>query len=136
MTTAHAPNPEAARNHLLHCRQYMDNALEALRKNEPSKAGELLWGSFAQAVHAVDAWRGAVIDSHRDLIAFARQVGQETGDPNFPLIIAAARSLHNNFYVPVETVEEVDGVLPGIQSAIDQILALLPDDARGGADLA
>ena len=128
-----SPGQEATRNHVYHCRQYMDNALETLQKNEPGKAGELLWGSFTQAVHAVDAWRGPVIDSHRDLINFARHIGRETGDPNFPLIIAAARSLHNNFYVPVETREEVEDLLPGIQSGINQVLNLLPDEAHNGA---
>ncbi len=121
---------EATKNRLFHCHQYMDNALEALQKSEAGKAGELLWGSFTQAVHAVDAWRGPVIDSHRDLINFAREIGRETGDPNFPLILAAARSLHNNFYIPVETREEVDDLLPGIQSGITQVLNLLPHEAR------
>ena len=134
MTTSPAPDREAAGNHLFHCRQYMDNALEALQKNEPGKAGELLWGSITQALHAVDAWRGPRIDSHRDLINFARDIGRETGDPNFPLMIGAARSLHNNFYVPVETREEVEDLLPGIQSGINQILNLLPDEARNGPD--
>ncbi len=128
--TSPIPDREAVENHLFHCHQYIDNALEALQKNEPGKAGEMLWGSFTQAVHAVDAWRGPVIDSHRDLMNFARDIGRETGDPNFPLIIAAARSLHNNFYVPVETREEVEDLLPGIQSGINQVLNLLPDEAR------
>ena len=49
---------EATRNYVFHCHQYMDNALGALGKDEPGKAGELLWGSFAQAVHAVALGEG------------------------------------------------------------------------------
>ena len=132
MTTAPASDPEAARNHVFHCRQYMGNALEALRKNEPGKAGELIWGSFAQAVHAVDAWRGPVIHDHRSLMNLSRDIGQEIGDPSYPYHRQSARSLHENFYIPVETREEVEDLLPGIQTAITQILSLLPDDVRNG----
>ena len=121
---------EATRNHLFHCRQYMDNALEALHKDEAGKAGEMLWGSFAQAVHALDAWRGQVIYDHRSLMNFARDIGQEIGDPLYPLYRAAARDLHQNFYVPVETAEEVEELLPGIRQGIAQVLALLPEDVR------
>ena len=49
---------EATRNYVFHCHQYMDKVLEALGKNEPGKAAELLWGSFAQAVHAVALGEG------------------------------------------------------------------------------
>ncbi len=133
MTARPAPDREAARNHLFHCRQYMDNALEALQKNEPGKAGEMLWGSFAQAVHAVDAWRGPVIRDHRSLMNFARDIGGELNDPNYPYYRQTARSLHENFYIPVETAEEVAELLPGIQQAVNQILALLPEEARNGS---
>ena len=132
MTTAPAPDPEAARNHVFHCRQYMDNALEALEKNEPGKAGEMLWGSVTQAVHAVDAWRGPVIDDHRRMMNLAYSLEREIGDPSFRFVLRSASSLHHNFYVPVDTKEEVERLLPGIQAAIGQILALLPEEARNG----
>ena len=132
MTTP-APDPEAARNHIFHCQQYMDNALDALQKNEPGKAGEMLWGSVTQAVHAVDAWRGPVIDDHRRMMNLAYSLEGEIGDPSFRFVLRSASSLHHNFYVPVDTKEEVERLLPGIQAAIDQILALLPEEARNGA---
>ena len=126
------PDQPAVDNHLRHCRQYMDNALEALGKDEPGKAGEMLWGSITQAVYAVDAWRGAVIEDHRGLVNFVRRIGAEIDDPYFPNNFQSARSLHHNFYIQIETVAEVEALLPGIQRAIAQILALLPDDARDG----
>ena len=129
-----APDIEAARNRVLHCRQYMDNALEALHKNEPGKAGELLWGSFAQAVHAVDAWRGPVIDDHRSLINFAARLRQEINSDIFALGLGAARGLHHNFYVPVESKEEVEVLVPGLQQAISLTLALLPEEVRNGTE--
>ena len=134
MTTAPAPDPEAARNHVYHCRQYMENAVEALDKDEPGKAGEMLWGSVAQAVHAVDAWRGPQIEGHRGLLNFARGIGQEIDDPAFPNNFQSARSLHHNFYIPIETREEVEILIPGIRQAINQILALLPEEAHDGDD--
>ena len=132
MTTAPAPDPEAARNHLFHCQQYMDNALEALEKNEPGKAGEMLWGSITQAVHAVDAWRGPVVMRHRELLNFARNLGSEIDDQNFPNNFLSAKSLHDNFYHPDLEVADVEVALPGIQRAISQVLALLPEEARNG----
>ncbi len=130
MTTAPAPDPEAARNHLLHCRQYMDNALEAMQKNELGKTGEMLWGSVTQALHAVDAWRGSVINSHRDLMNFSVRISREIDDPTYPNNIASARRLHDNFYVPDVEREEIELLLPGIRRAISQLLALLPGEVR------
>ena len=130
--TLPAGDKEAVENHLFHCRQYMDNALEALGKDEPGKAGEMLWGSVIQAVHAVDAWRGAVITDHRRLLNFATQIGREIDDPYFPNNFESAKSLHSNFYVPSETREEVEALVPGIRRTIGQILGLLPDDVRNG----
>ena len=130
-----APDIEAARNHLFHCQQYMDNALEALEKNEPGKAGEMLWGSVTQAVHAVDAWRGPVIYDHRSLMNFAyHQIGREINDHAFPISIEAASSLHHNFYMPARTREDVELLIPAIRQAISQTLALLPEKVRNGAD--
>ena len=134
MTTDPDPDPEAARNHVYHCRQYMDYALEALQKNEPGKAGEMLWGSITQAVHAVDAWRGPVVIRHRSLLSFARNLGEEIGDENFPNKFLSAKSLHDNFYHPDLEVADVEVALPGIQRAISQVLALLPEEARNGAE--
>ena len=135
MTTAPAPDPEAARNHIYYCRQYMDNALEAMQRNELGKAGEMLWGSVTQALHAVDAWRGPVINSHRDLMNFSVRISREIDDPAYPNNIASARRLHDNFYVPDVEREEIELLLPGIQRAISQLLALLPDEARNGTTL-
>ncbi len=133
MTTAPAPDPEATRNHVAHCRQYMENALEALRNNDPGKAGELIWGSITQAVHAVDAWRGPVIGDHRGLLNFATRIGREINAPYFPNNFASAKGLHDNFYHPVIEMEDVENLLPGIQRAIEQILALLPNEVGNGA---
>ena len=133
MTARAAPDSEAARNHVFHSRQYMDNALEALEKNEPGKAGEMLWGSITQAVHAVDAWRGPVVIRHRGLLNFARNLSREIDDESFPNNFLSAKSLHDNFYHPELEMGDVEVALPGIQRAISQVLALLPEEARDGA---
>ena len=132
MTTA--PDPEAARNHVFHCRQYMDNALDALGKNEPGKAGEMLWGSATQAVHAVDAWRGPRIGSHRDLMNFATNLDREIDDPTFVITLLGIQRLHHNFYVPEAPKETIELALPAIQQIISEVLALLPEGVRIGAE--
>ena len=127
-----AQDIEAAKNHVSHCRQYMYNALEALGKNEPGKAGELLWGSITQAVHAVDAWRGPVVSRHRGLLNFARNLSREIDDDNFHNNFLASKSLHDNFYHPDLETDDVEFALPGIQRAISQVLSLLPEEIRNG----
>ena len=77
-----------------------------MAKDEPGKAGELLWGSVSQAVHAVDASRGSVIAGHRSLLNFVGNLGKEIDDQFFANNFESAKSLHNNFYIPVETREE------------------------------
>ena len=128
-----ADDKEAVEKHLFHCRQYMDNALDALGQDELGKAGEMLWGSVAQAIHAVDAWRGAVIVNHRDLMNFSVRLGREIDDPAYPNYVASAQRLHENFYIPDESREQIEALLPWIQLAIAQLLALLPEDVRNGA---
>ncbi len=132
MATATAPDIEAARNHVVHCHQYMDNALEALENNEPGKAGELLWDSVSQAIHAVDAWRGPIVIRHRGMLNFARNLSREIDDDNFHNNFLASKSLHDNFYHPELETDDVELALPGIQRAISQILALLPEEIRNG----
>ena len=132
--TRHASDRETVDNHVLHCRQYMDNALAAIEADELSKAGEMVWGSVAQALHAVAAWRGATIDSHRALMNYSGAISREIGDPAFPNMIGSARRLHDSFYVPDLGRQEIDQVLPGIRRAISQVLALLPEETRDGTD--
>ncbi len=134
MTTAPASDSEAARSQVFHCRQYMDNAREALEKNEQGKTGEMLWGSITQAVRAVDAWRGPVIDDHRSrMMNFARNLSREIDDSNFQNNFLAASSLHDNYYHPALETDDAGFALPGIQRAINQVLALLPEEACNGA---
>ena len=134
--TSQAPNVDAVDDHVFHCRQYMENALAAVDADELSKAGEMVWGSVAQALHAVAAWRGTAIDSHRDLMNFSGVLSQEISDPAFPNIIESARRLHDSFYVPDLGRQEIDQVRPGIRRAISRALVLLPDEVRGGTGAA
>ena len=124
----------ATRNHVFHCRQYMDNALEALQKDEPGKAGEMLWGSVTQAVHAVDAWRGPKIGSHRDLMNFATNLEREIDNPTFAITLLGTQRLHHNFYVPEAPKETIELALLAIQQIISEVLALLPEEVRIGAE--
>lgn len=72
---------EVMRRHLEHSRQYLENGLALLQKGEAGKAGELLWGSVTQAVHAVAASRGVALTNHRSLRYFVNQLARELRDP-------------------------------------------------------
>ena len=69
------------------------------------------------------------------MLNFARDIGGEIDDQNFHNNFASAKSLHDNFYHPALEMGDVEVVLPGIQRAISQVLALLPEEVRNGADV-
>ena len=128
MATVPAPDPEAARNHVFHCRQYMDNALEALEKNEPGKAGEMLWGSVTQAFHAVAALHRRDVATHRSLKNFVIWIGDSTGDSSLRGDFEATEKFHNNFYDVTHTTEDVKDIIPTVNRLIERAFHLLPPE--------
>ena len=74
-------NPSlAVQTHAIHSIQYLENALIAFQNREAGKAGELLWGSVAQALEAVAAYNNRTIQSHRDLKNFAIHLSKDLDD--------------------------------------------------------
>ena len=120
---------EAVQRYLRHSRQYLENALLALRRQEAAKAGELLWGSVAEMLQAVAAsWR-VPIHSHRDLKNFAIQLGRDLGDSTLQRDVALAESLHQNFYVVALEPQDIEAVLPTVQDLLPKLAALIPPEA-------
>ena len=60
---------------------YLRNFWEFYRRREYPKAGELLWGAYAQVVKATAARRGIPVRSHERLRRFARDIARDLGHP-------------------------------------------------------
>lgn len=118
------------RRHLEHCDQYFANGREALDKGEAAKAGELFWGSAAQAFHALAAAQGVAVERHRRLKNFVIYVSDAAGDPQILGGFLAAEILHKGFYdVDVEP-GDVEAGLPLIRYTIAAVRGLIPGDLK------
>lgn len=79
--------------------RYLDNARSELSNGELEKAGEFLWGSFAQALKALAMAKKSVeIRTHSELWDLARSAAKELGDESIYTGFREANSLHSNFY--------------------------------------
>ena len=119
---------DAIQRFVLHAQEYLGNALLALQNGEAGKAGELLWGSVAQAIHAVAASRNRSIATHRDLKNFALQLAREINDSNIEKDFIIAESLHHNFYDVQQEPQDIEIVVPATQELVSRLLALIPPE--------
>ena len=119
---------DAVQSHLVHSRQYFENADSTLHEGEAGKAGELLWGSVAQAVHAVAVSKGLPVKTHRELKNFVIQIARDLDDETIATNFALAESLHHNFYVVQQEPEDIALVLPAIREIISKLISLIPPE--------
>jgi len=81
---------------------YLRNFWEFYRRREYPKAGELLWGAYAQVVKATAARRGIPLRSHERLRRFARDIARDLGHPftarGWRDDFTIAETLHQRFY--------------------------------------
>ena len=124
--------PEAAtkvRRHLEHSGLYFDNGLEALRNEEVSKAGEMLWGSMTQAFRGLAAARGVDVDTQRELKNFANRVSSEVGTGhNLWANFLAVEVLHRGFYDIDVELSDVQDAVPIARQAIESVSYLIPSE--------
>ncbi len=116
------------RRHVFHSRQYLENALLALRNDEAGKAGELLWGSVAQAVHAVAASRNRRLNTHRELKNFVIQLSIDLADEGLRTDFLLAESLHHNFYEVQQEPKDINLVLPAVHELVQKLFHLIPPE--------
>lgn len=119
----------AIRRYIIHSRQYLENGLVTLRDAEAGKAGELLWGSVAEALQALAAYKNVPVKTHRDLKNFAIQLGRDLKDPTIQTDFAVVESLHQNFYVVQQEPIDVAVLVPTVEALLGKLLALIPPEA-------
>ncbi len=119
------------RRHLEHSEQYFENGLEALRNEEVSKAGEMLWGSVTQAFHALAAVSGVDVARHRRLKNFVIQVSNETDDPYLLAGFATAEILHKGFYDVDVELADLEAAVPIAKRTVEAVRGLIPSELGG-----
>ncbi len=117
------------RRYVFHSRQYLENGLSTLQKGEAGKAGELLWGSVAEALQATAAYMNKPVRTHRDLVNFAIQLGRDLKDESIQVDMATVQSLHHNFYDVTQEPLDVAIVVPIVQRLVAKLLGLIPPEA-------
>jgi len=127
MTSDLAANSQ---RYLIHSRQYLENALLALQNLEAGKAGELLWGSVAEMVHAVAAYNNTQLHSHRELKNFVIQLARELNDDTIKKDFLTAESLHHNFYEVQQEPIDIEIVVPIVRELVNKLFRLLPSEAN------
>ena len=116
--------------HIIHSREYFENAIIALLAGEDGKAGELLWGCVAQATHAVAAYQNTPLRTHRELKNFIMQLARELNDEDIEKNFIVAESLHHNFYEVQQEPVDIEIVLPTVRDLIRKLINLLPPEAN------
>ena len=114
---------------VIHSRQYLENGLDALQNGEAGKAGELLWGSVAQAVYAVAVFRNTSVQTHRELKNFVIQLARDLSDQSIEKDFIIAESLHHNFYEVQQEPEDIVIVVPTVRGLVGKLIKLIPPEA-------
>ncbi len=127
MTSSPAANPQ---RYIAHSQQYLENALSALQNQEAGKAGELLWGSAAEMLHAVAVNRNWQLRSHRELKNFVMQLTRELNDDTIEKGFLLAESLHHNFYEVQQEPIDIEIVVPTVRELVNKLFRLLPPEAN------
>ena len=107
---------------------YMENALKFIKVGNPEKAGELLWGSMAQALKAVAANKGRELNTHQEIRKYARELAKRCKDESIWNGFSQASYLHSNFYEAGLSMEEVFTCAGRIRTTVRKLLELVPKE--------
>ena len=100
----------------------IDHAEERLQADDLVQASEKGWGAVAHYLKAVAKQRGWRNESHRDFFTIENRLARETDNPDrLHALFLSARSLHQNFYEPLFSTEQVK---VGIDSAKEFVESL------------
>ena len=119
--------PNKVQRHVAQSTQYFDNAIRAIEAGEPEKASEFLWGSLSQALKAVGASRGILLNSHDQIKRYALDIAKDLSDEGIWYAFIEAQSLHSNFYETGLQIEDVRLGADHVKRAIAKVFSLISD---------
>ena len=124
--------------HMVITRRMLEHADERLQADDLIQASEKGWAAVAHYLKAVAKQRGWRNESHRDFFTIENRLARETDNPDrLRLLFTSARSLHQNFYEPLFSADEVKVGISAAKEFIDileeaAILREPPTDALNG----
>ena len=132
MTLQNESMAQLLRGYVARSQEYLQNAYGSLEQNEVEKAGEFLWGSMAQAIKAIAAFKGEHLASHAAIWKYVTELSRELGDPGLFDAFGDANSLHRNFYESGLTREIVLTSGERIRHTVGRLLDMISREALEG----
>ena len=106
--------------------RYLAEARDYLIRGDCEKASESLWESLMSALNALSIARmGEPLTEHHKAKSFAKQLALELSDPKIYKAFRDAEKLHASFYHKFLTIEDLEELLPRMESAVRKILKLV-----------
>ena len=100
----------------------LTHADEFLQAEDLVQASEKGWGAVAHYLKAVAKQRGWRNESHRDFFTIESRLARETDDPDkLHSLFSSARSLHQNFYEPLYSTNQVRVCIEDAKGFIDML---------------
>lgn len=97
----------------------------SMEAGDAEKAGELLWGSMAQALKAVAASEGKKV-KYGKMEDYARELAKRLGDESIIDVFGTASYLHGRYYESGLSMEEVYTYAERIRTIVRKLLGLVP----------
>ena len=98
------------------------HADEFLQEGDLVQASEKGWGAAAHYLKAVAKQRGWRNNSHRDFFTIENRLARETDNPDrLHALFLSARSLHQNFYEPLFSTEQVRVGIADAKEFVDML---------------
>ncbi len=104
--------------------RYLKNASEFIDAGNSDKAGEFLWGSMAEALKAVAASGGIVLNNHRQIWNYTESLTKDLGDKSIYDAFIHANYLHTNFYESELELRHIRRAAEDIRVTVDKLLRL------------
>ena len=106
---------------------YIENAFSSIEAGDAEKAGEFLWGAMAEALKAMAASKGILLEKHWEIGDYARKLTKELEDKSIWDAFGHASYLHSNFYEAGLSIEEVYIYAEDITATVNKLLSLIPE---------
>ena len=108
--------------HITITQSMLQHAEERLQAGDLIQASEKGWGAAAHYLKAVAKQRGWRNESHRDFFTIENRLARETNNPDrLRLLFTSARSLHQNFYEPLFSTDEVKVGIEAAKEFVDML---------------
>ena len=109
-------------DHITITHSMLEHAEERLQEGDLVQASEKGWGAAAHYLKAVAKQRGWRNESHRDFFTVESRLARETDNPHkLHSLFSSARSLHQNFYEPLYSTEQVRVCAEDAKEFIDML---------------